>query len=468
MKGIPTVRLSRLKRGAVLAGVGALVVAGTVLGTTQAHAADIVLGTDHGALVINDATAGVSGTAIVNEPTTDTINYDTTEACPAAESGSATVYAIDPTDPTGTDTNQESGSQTAVGSPFTLGATTAEKTISKLLTTFPQAAGNTTEFVVQCQSGDLTKTAYVMDTFVTINAAGTQFSVTNTPPSSPPANVSVTLQATPSPATSGQQVTLTATVTPGNATGSIQFGNNSTVIGTVPIANGTASIPTSFSGITTATTETLTATYLPTGNFAATTPGSATLTVNPAPPNSGTIPLAVNVPQSGTFSLTVDSTDWVVLGVNTAGTTATAATTPIVVTDTRNYYPGWSVTGEATQWTGVTDPSTETPAGYPAATDIPADHGTQTIAADQLGWAPTNTGTLPQGVGLGNQITAGTTPGLGDAAQLLASVHAGTGNGFTGTSGLTLGANLTLAIPAGQEAGPYAADLNIDATDSLP
>jgi hypothetical protein len=47
-------------------------------------------------------------------------------------------------------------------------------------------------------------------------------------------------------------------------------------------------------------------------------------------------------------------------------------------------------------------------------------------------------------------------------------VHAGTGDGFTGTAGAVFGANLDLAIPAGQEAGPYAGFLNITSVNALP
>jgi hypothetical protein len=192
---------------------------------------------------------------------------------------------------------------------------------------------------------------------------------------------------------------------------------------------------------------------------------------------SGSIPLAVNVPLSGTFTLTVNSTTWVVLTPNSAGTVATGATTPIVVVDTYNSYPGWSVTGEATQWTGVTNPEQAgLPANYPglATADIPADHGNQHIPADDLGWAPTSTGTLPAGVVVNpTGVTAGTgTPGnpgsgLGDAFQNLATAAPGIGS-FTGTGGVTLGANLTLDIPSGQEEGPYSAFLNIDAMSGTP
>jgi Bacterial Ig-like domain (group 3) len=459
MKGIPVVRPKRLKRALVLLGAGALFASASVLGTIgTAYAANptTILGNDGGTLGVNPTTG----------PTSSSVTLSS-NACPAAEQGSAKALIVDPLN--STDTSLLAAVDNSVATAFTITVTGADS-LANQESFVSNLDGNTAEIVIECfaqTSGNGTVHAYEQDAFLSFSSDGSTFTVVP-PPAAAPTNVSVGLIASPSPATGGQQVTLTATVTPSNATGSIQFQNNGSIIGTAPISGGTASTNTSFSGITTATTETLTAVYQPTGNFAATTPGSFSLTVNPPAPNSGTIPLAVNVPQSGTFTLTVDTTDWVVLGVNTAGTSATAPTTPIVVTDTRNYYPGWSVTGEATQWVGVTNPASETPTGYPAATNIPADHGSQHIAADQLGWAPSNVGTLSPGVTLGPTITAGTSPGLGDAAQVLASVHAGAGNGFTGATGLTLGANLTLAIPAGQEAGPYAADLNIDAASSLP
>jgi len=41
--------------------------------------------------------------------------------------------------------------------------------------------------------------------------------------------------------------------------------------------------------------------------------GTVTLTVNAAPANPGTIPLAVTVPATGAFTLTVDTTDAITL-----------------------------------------------------------------------------------------------------------------------------------------------------------
>jgi hypothetical protein len=186
----------------------------------------------------------------------------------------------------------------------------------------------------------------------------------------------------------------------------------------------------------------LTAVYTPSGNFTAGTAGSLALPVNPAPANSGTIPLAVSVPQSGSFSLTVDSADVVTL--TASGLSATGTTTPITVNDTRNSYPGWSVSGQDGSWTG-----TGTAAGG-------------SFTGNQLGWTPTDTALAP-GVTLGTAVTAAS-PGLGTAAPL-ASVHAALGNGY-GTT--TLGANLTLAIPATAPAGPYTSGLTISAVTTNP
>jgi hypothetical protein len=163
-------------------------------------------------------------------------------------------------------------------------------------------------------------------------------------------------------------------------------------------------------------------------------------------PPANTIPLATTVGATGAFSLTVDSTTVVTVPPN--GTTA--PTTPIVVTDTRNTFPGWSVSGQDSNWTG-----SGTAAGA-------------SFSGNQLGWTPTNTGTLPQGVTLGPPVPPGTSPGLGSNPQVLASVHAGIGNGFTGPTGATFGANLALAIPAGQAAGPYTSGLSITAVDTNP
>ena len=113
------------------------------------------------------------------------------------------------------------------------------------------------------------------------------------------------------------------------------------------------------------------------------------------------------------------------------------------MSDTRNTFPGWSVSGQSTEFTG-----SGTAAG-------------STIPGNQLGWVPTATA-------LGDTVTLGApvvpaSPGLGTTPATLASAPAG--HGF-GTS--TLGANLTLAIPAPAAAGAYTAGLTVTAVTSVP
>jgi hypothetical protein len=447
--------ISRLKRAAALVGVCALAIGGAVLGSGVASAA---VGTQLGALSLTPGTGAVTGTAIT---------YNST-ACPTGFTGSGVVRIVDP----GTGATQSlSAVNAAVAAPFsgTLTANVLATVQSNPNFTDLATNGTEAEIAVLCASGpSLTGTSeYVQDSYLIFSNAGANYTETNTPPVGPPVSVTVALTASANPATVGQAVTLTATLTPSNATGTVQFQDNGTNINTTPapVSGGVASTSFTPSAVN-AAGENLTAVYTPSGNFTAAGPGTLSLPIQAAPLNSGQIPLAVVVPQSGIFTVTIPTSTWVVLAVNAAGTSATAPTGAIVVTDTRNFYPGWSVSGQSTQFSG-TIPST--PAGFPASSNVPADHGTQHIAADQLGWTPTNGGTLPQGVTLGAAIAAGTaTNGLGDAAQVLASVHAGTGNGFTGSTGLTLGANLTLAIPAGTEAGPYAGFLNVTSVNALP
>ena len=203
-------------------------------------------------------------------------------------------------------------------------------------------------------------------------------------------------------------------------------------------ANGVATTTTTFAA---AGTQSLSAAFTPAdpAAFSAST-GTFTLTVTPALAAGG-IPLMTNDPPSGAFTLTVDTTDTVTLAVS--GQSATAPTTPVIVSDTRNTFPGWAVTGQSSEFTG-----SGTAAGA-------------TIAGNQLGWMPTAT-VLGDTVTLGPAV-APASPGLGTTPAILAS--APEGHGF-GTS--ALGANLTLAIPAPAPAGPYSAGLTITAVTSDP
>jgi hypothetical protein len=429
MKGIPTMRLKRLKRTAVLLGAGALVAGASVLGATQAHA---VVGTGLGQIALTPSSGPASQAGIT---------YATTTACPSGNNGSASVRLVDPG--TGNTTILAPTNNNATA-PFT---GTFNGTFALAEDVFPDIVGTTSEVAVYCFSGASAQgtAVAVQYTFVTISADGSTYTETNNV-SSGPVTTTTTLTASPSPATVGSTVTLQATVSPSNAVGTVQFEVGGTAINSpVTVSGGVATTTTTFAA---AGTEALSAVFTPTDTTAFTTStGNASLTVTTAQVETGAIPLAVTVPSTGTFTLTVDTADTVTLAVTSAGTDATAATTPIVVSDTRNTYPGWSVSGQ--------DQNGFTGSGGAAGA---------TISGNQLGWTPTNSGTLPQGVTLGSAVPPAN-PGLGSTPAVLASVHAGLGNGV-GTS--TLGASLDLLFPAGQAAGPYSGGLTITAVGANP
>jgi hypothetical protein len=107
------------------------------------------------------------------------------------------------------------------------------------------------------------------------------------------------------------------------------------------------------------------------------------------------------------------------------------------VTDSRNTYPGWSVSGQEADFTGI-----GTAAGF-------------SILADQLGWVPAAVGTVGTGVTVGPAITPGTDPGgLGDTGGVLISATPGSGYGTDEAN-----AALALHIPTGQAAGSYAGSM---------
>jgi len=258
-----------------------------------------------------------------------------------------------------------------------------------------------------------------------------------------PAAAVIVLTASPNPATAGHAVTLTATVTAGSSVpaGTVQFVAGSTAIGspTALDSTGVAAVTTTFA---TAGTATVAASFTPADPAAVIgTSGTLSLTVL-KDPNVDTVPLAVAVPAVGTFTLTVDTADTVTLAMS--GNTATAATNPIVVSDTRNSFPGWEVSGQAADFIG-----SGTAAG-------------SSFSGNQLGWTPTGS-SLPPGVTLGGTVPPNG-PGLGTVPAFLAFAHAGSGDGIS-----MLGADLLLAIPSAPPAaaGSYTSSLTVTAVTAL-
>jgi hypothetical protein len=154
----------------------------------------------------------------------------------------------------------------------------------------------------------------------------------------------------------------------------------------------------------------------------------------------------VTVPPTGALTVTV-ATGTVNLAEQgtTPPATATGTLNYVTVIDTRNTYPGWSVSGQMSSFTG---------GGSPAAT----------IRSDQLGWNPTAVNPLVGGATLGPAVGPGTSPnGLGDTAQVLASAPSGEGLGTN-----TVSASLTLDIPVATPAGAYSGLLTVTYLEAGP
>ena len=202
-------------------------------------------------------------------------------------------------------------------------------------------------------------------------------------------------------------------------------------------ASGVADTTTTFAA---AGKEALSALFTSTTGAYVDSRGTFSLVVRPlGRQTAGSVPVLVTVPRSGAFTVTIEPGTVVLTPL---GSTATGTLQSVTVADTRNYYPGWSVSGQESDFTG-----SGTAAG-------------RSISGNQLGWTPTVVGSLQDGAILGGTV-APAAPGLGGAAATLASAGAGCGHGTN-----ILSANLVLHIPATTVVGTYVGSLAITYIES--
>jgi hypothetical protein len=275
----------------------------------------------------------------------------------------------------------------------------------------------------------------VQSTFVTLDSTGANYSSSGTVVG--PVGTTTSLTASPNPAAINATVTLNATVVQQSGTtvptGSVQFQASGSNIGAaVPVsATGTASTTTTFP---TAGSVALTAVFTPTGNFTGSSGTFSEAVGSSAATGNNPVPVTFTVGAAGTLSVSVATGS---VALNVTGQTATGTLPNVTVTDTRNTFPGWSVSGQEATFVG-----SGTAAGA-------------TMSGDQLGWAPAAVGTLTSGVLVGPTV-APAAPGIGTTPGVLAHVPAGSGVGTN-----VFNAGLNLLIPAIQKAGDYAGSINI-------
>jgi hypothetical protein len=109
-------------------------------------------------------------------------------------------------------------------------------------------------------------------------------------------STTTTLTSSTSAPTTGDSVTLTATVSPSAATGTVTFESNDSSIGTGTLASGTATLSTSF---TTAGTYSLTAVYDGNSTYASSTSSAVEVTVTAASSSGASFLGAFNTADAG-------------------------------------------------------------------------------------------------------------------------------------------------------------------------
>jgi hypothetical protein len=423
----------RLRRGAVVLGVVGLAAGAAVTSAGSALAAN---GSGPGQLTLSPATG-----ALTSAPT-----WATSTACPSGFQGSAVVTEFMPNSSTVATT--VSPAVGGVNVPFS-GVLLSGATMGSLLNLagVSGTTPGTSEWAVGCFSltGGTGSVTYVQSTFVSVAAGATTYTTSSTGPVV--ATTTTTLIATPNPVAVGATATLTATEVASDSThpaGSVQFQAGGTNIGT-PVAvnaSGVASTTTTFAA---AGSQALSAVFTPTNTagYSGST-GTFSLAVGSVLAG-GTNPVAVSVtvPSTGSLSVTVATGSVTLAPASPATTpddTATGTLNTVTISDSRNTFPGWSVSGQESVFTGP---------------------GTNTIPANSLGWTPAFVGAAAGGAVIGAHVapvganTGSTGPGLG-AAATLALAHAP--NGF-GTN--TVNAGLLLDIPSSTPPGAYAGTMTI-------
>ncbi|HSR86364.1 MAG TPA: Ig-like domain-containing protein [Streptosporangiaceae bacterium] len=431
----------RLRRGAVVLGVLGLTAGAAVMTAGSALAG---VGTEPGNVSLNPASGATSLT-----PT-----WTTTDGCPSGFQTSAQMADF-----------TTSGTLISRISPVVSAGLTAgfsgqlDFSMQTLASTGGFGSGGTVEFSVGCWSGPggTGTVHYTQSTFVTIPAGGGSYTTSAT---GPVITATTTTLTAPTATTTGTTITLSAAVTAADSTtpaGTVQFMVNGSNLGTPVAVNtgGVATPATQQTSFSTTGTQNVSAVFTPTATTYSGSTGTAQINVTQAGSiTAGSEPISVTVPQSGALTVTVAPGTVTLSPASPATTpdeTATGTLQGVTVSDTRNFVPGWAVSGQESNFTG---------SGSAAG---------GSISGNALGWTPTVVGSLTGGALLGGTVapsganTGSTGPGLGSTAALLAQAHAGSGLGTN-----VLSASLLLDIPTTVPAGPYAGSLTITYVTSNP
>ncbi|PWC04312.1 Ig-like domain-containing protein [Agromyces badenianii] len=248
-----------------------------------------------------------------------------------------------------------------------------------------------------------------------------------------------TVSLTPTAGNDGS-VTLTATVSPAAATGSVSFVNTATgtEIGTGTLTAGSAS--TTVTGLAAGTSHSFKAVYAGDDDHNGSESGVATVNTvaEPQPPQNTAI--TVTIPASATglkFTVTPGAVALSAATLNGTSYVATGTLEQAKVSDNREVRTAWALNGSASEFVNTTD-------------------NTKKIAASSLGWKPELIGgAAANGGTAGAEIAAGANGGLSSQKSLAQAAAGAT------VANTTVKAGITLKAPADTAAGDYTSTLTI-------
>ncbi|MFE7777771.1 Ig-like domain repeat protein [Streptomyces sp. NPDC057445] len=243
-------------------------------------------------------------------------------------------------------------------------------------------------------------------------------------------------------------VSMTASVSPASAAGSVKFqdtvGGTTTTLATVPVAAGQAAFTTSSLA---AGDHSFSATFVPSDSAAylGSDSGAVPYVIGAFAGVTASQDITTTV-EAGALVISVDNPHVTlpspVLNANGDLLATSGAINPVTLTDTRAGNPGWSVSGQVTDF---------------------SDGGTHKINGQNLGWTPKviDKG-ASQTVNAGAAVAAagGVAPADAGTAGLKSSRSLATGTGL-GTA--HVGADLALNAPTSTVAGTYTATLTLTA-----
>ena len=249
-----------------------------------------------------------------------------------------------------------------------------------------------------------------------------------------------------SPATAAEQyatVTLTATVSPAGAAGSVQFLDGATSLGSVPVSGGAASLSVSTLAVG---GHSLVATFV--SASPALYAGSSSAAIDyqiSAFTGVSTAETITTTVAAGALVISVDDSQVTLAepALNTAGDllVTSGALKPVTVTDTRSGNFGWTVSGQVSDFSGGASKINGANLGW-----VPSvvDHATAQVVTAGAAVVPAN------GVAAGAASSAG--------LKVSRTLAAGTGLGTA-----HLGASLSLKAPTSTLPGTYTATLTLTA-----